>query len=99
MIELEQKQEVTQTPSRGDRGELGVATAGDTMKQRHRSEGRGLSLKQFARKLEASGDKVAKEWFANKRGAANQQRSDANVKAAMEARTATKAAKRKKKGQ
>lgn len=52
------------------------------------------SLKQFARQLLKDGDPVAKEWFANKLGAKNQKRSDANIKAARETGQATKAAKR-----
>lgn len=54
------------------------------------------SLKQFARKLLANGDPVAKDWFARKRGSMNAQRSDANIKAAREAAAATKLERRKK---
>jgi hypothetical protein len=129
MSNEEKNQEQTEQPSpkkekevtRGDRGELGTATAGLTIWQRWReahftrenannkhnpnkrvyvrNAGPPVSLKAFARTLLKEGDPVAKEWFANKRGAKNQKRSDANIKAAMEARTATKAAKRKKKGE
>lgn len=105
---------------RGDRGELGTATAGLTIRQRwheahfsrvnagekHNPNKRifvrnpgSPSLKAFARALAKDGDQIAKDWFAHKRGSMNQKRSDANVKASMEARTATKAAKRKKKGE
>ena len=83
---------------RGGRGEVGTASAGDKMKQRHRAEGRGLSLKVFARKLAKGGDETAEQWLANKLGAANQSRSDKNIAAASATATATKAAKRKKKG-
>lgn len=86
------------TDSRGDRGEVGTPTAGLTIRQRWHAEAHGGSLKQFARKLLKEGDSVAKEWFANKRGAKNQKRTDANIKASMEARQATRAAKQKKKG-
>ena len=48
------------------------------------------SLKRFARKLVASGDTVAKDFFANKKGAKNAQRSEANIKKAMESGSATK---------
>lgn len=58
-----------------------------------------LSLKAFARALAKEGDQLAKEWLANKLGAKNQKRSDSSIKAAVEARTATKMAKRKKKGE
>lgn len=86
------------TDSRGDRGEVGTPTAGLTIRQRWHAEAHGGSLKQFARKLLKEGDATAKEWFANKRGAKNQKRTDANIKAATEARQATRAAKQKKKG-
>jgi hypothetical protein len=127
MSNEENKQEQTEQPSpkkeektRGDRGELGTATAGLTIRQRwheahftrknaevkHNPNKRiyvrnpgAPSLKAFAKALAKDGDQVAKDWFANKRGKQNQKRSDANIKAAMEARQATKAAKRKKKGE
>lgn len=124
MSSEENVQEQTEQPkkkeeTRGDRGELGVATAGLTIRQRwHEAHftrvNAGLkqnpnkrifvrnpgapSLKAFARALAKESDPVAQAWLANKLGAKNQKRSDSNIKAAMEARTATKAAKRKKKG-
>ncbi len=106
--------------TRGDRGELGIATAGLTIRQRWHAEHftrvsaedkrapnkriyvrnpGAPSLKAFARALAKESDPVAQNWLRNKLGAQNQKRSDANIKAAMEARTATKAAKRKKKGE
>lgn len=39
------------------------------LKTRWHKEGKGLSLKQFARKLVAEGDTVAKSWFDNKKSA------------------------------
>jgi hypothetical protein len=102
---------------RGDRGEVGQATASLTIKQRYyeafykrvnaedkNNPGRMIwvklegapSLKQFARKLLASGDPNAKEWFANKRGAKNEKRSDANIAAARAAAAATKAERHKR---
>lgn len=116
----EQPEQKKDEKVRGDRGELGVATAGLTIKQRwreahfsrvnagdkHNPNKRifvrnpgSPSLKAFAKALAKDGDQVAKDWFAHKGGSMNQKRSDANAKAAMEARTATKAAKRKKKGE
>jgi hypothetical protein len=56
------------------------------------------SLKRFARDLAKSGDTVAKEWFANKSGAHNQERSDANKSRISLEAQATKSAKRKKGG-
>lgn len=99
MIDLENKKEVAAEKTRGDRGELGKSSAGDRIKVLHRAEGRGVSLKVFARNLAKSGNQDAKDWFECKKGAMNQNRNDANIKAAMECRVATKAAKRKKKGQ
>ncbi len=43
-------------------------TVGQQLKARWHKEGRGLSLKQFARKLVAAGDSVAQTWFDQKRG-------------------------------
>lgn len=123
----EEVQQQTEQPSpkkeektRGERGEVGKATPGLTIRQRWheahftrksaeikqnpnkriyvRNPG-AISLKAFARALAKAGDPIAKEWLSNKRGGQNQKRSDANIKAAMEARQATKAAKRKKKGE
>ena len=54
------------------------------------------SLKQFARSL---GSQEAKDWFAHKKGSLNAKRSDANIKAASEAASATKMQKRKKKNE
>lgn len=89
------KQEV----SRGDRGVVGTATAGLTIKQRWGAEGRGLSLKSFARKLAKDGDQIAKDWFAHKRGSMNQKRTDKNIADAKAAGLATKTERRKKKGE
>lgn len=57
-----------------------------------------LSLRAFARQLAKSGDANAKEWFANKDGAKNQERSDANVKLAKACASATKLSRKKSKG-
>jgi hypothetical protein len=54
------------------------------------------SLKRFARGLAASGDQVAKDWLDHKHGSLNQARTDANIKAAHEAASATHLEKRKK---
>lgn len=89
-------EEKVSTVSRGDRGELGTATAGLKMRQRWRDEAGGGSLKQFARRLLKEGDSIAKEWFANKGCALNQKRSDTNIKAAKETSMANKAARTKK---
>jgi hypothetical protein len=105
------------TTARGERGEVGKATAAQTLKQmwhathfkhvdandRHNPRKKvwvplanALSLKQFARKLVASGDPIAKEWFEHKKGSENQARSDKNAARISLERTASKAARRKK---
>lgn len=55
-----------------------------------------VSLKKFARELAKSGDAVAKEWFANKAGAKNQNRTEKNVGRISLEKQASKAARRKK---
>lgn len=54
------------------------------------------SLKQYARTLLKAGDALAKEWFANKRGAKNEKRSDKNQGRINLEKQASKAARRKK---
>lgn len=101
----EQKQE----KARGDRGELGVATAGDTIKQMWRAAHfkrsdkdswarlpGAPSLKKFARELVKSGNKVAKDWFDHKTGSLNAQRSEKNRGRISLESQASKAARRKK---
>lgn len=97
MSDTKVTEEKVSTVSRGDRGELGTATAGLQMRQRWAAEAGGGSLKQFARRLLKAGDPIAQEWFANKRGALNAKRTDANIKAAKETSMASKAARTKKK--
>ena len=87
-----------QEKSRGDRGELGPGSPGKRLKALWHAEGKGRSLKAFVKALGKDNADV-KTWFASKHGKNNQKRTDANIKAAMEARNATKVAKRKKKGE
>lgn len=82
--------------TRGGKGELGEATPALTIKQKWVASGKHVSLKQFARQLLADGDKDVKAWFANKRGACNQKRTDANLSRASLERQASRAARRKK---
>ncbi len=104
-----EKIEKAEQKARGDRGEVGVATAGKTLKARYRAEHfkrtdkskwkrnpGAPSLKQFARGLAASGDKVAKDWFAHKAGSLNTNRSEKNVGRISLEKQASKAARRKK---
>jgi hypothetical protein len=86
-------------PVRGERGEVGTATAGLTIKQKWKASTSHVSLKVFARTLAKSGDQAAKDWFAHKKGSLNQARTDANIKAAREAAVATHTERRKKKAQ
>lgn len=114
----EKKTEESKEVSRGDRGELGVATAALTIRQmwheahftrkdigdKHNprkrvwvpNPGQKVSLKKFARELLKSGNQVAKDWFAHKRGSLNAQRSEKNQSRVSLEKQATKAAKRKK---
>jgi hypothetical protein len=54
------------------------------------------SLKQYARQLLASGNELAKDWFARKGGSMNAKRSDSNLSRASAEATASRAARRKK---
>lgn len=114
----EKKTEESKEVSRGDRGELGVATAALTIRQmwheahftrkdigdKHNprkrvwvpNPGQKVSLKKFARELLKSGNQVAKDWFAHKRGSLNASRSEKNQSRISLEKQATKAAKRKK---
>ncbi len=121
--ETQAQPQVDETPAepqeipRGNRGELGVATAGDTIKQMWHEEHHVLqdvgdkhnprkqlwvkragapSLKKYAKALAASGNDVAKKWYANKAGSMNAKRSDANLARAATEASASKAARRKK---
>lgn len=102
---------------RGNRGELGVATAGKTIKQMWHEEHHVLqdvgdkhnprkqlwvkrsgapSLRKYAKGLAASGNDVAKAWFANKGGEKNDQRTEKNAGRISLEKQASKAARRKK---
>lgn len=82
-------------PSRGSRGELGVASAGLTIWQQWKSANSHLSLKAYARQQIKEGNAVAKDWFANKKGAKDQARSDKSLQRMGAEKSATKLAKRK----
>ncbi len=58
--------------------------------------GARVSLKKFARELLKAGNPVAKEWFANKRGAKNAKRLEKNASRITLEKQASKAARRKK---
>ena len=80
---------------RGEKGVLGESSAGDRVKRLWRADHTRMSLKMFARKLAASGDQDAKDWFECKREVLNEARSDKNVAAAQLASAASKNARRK----
>ncbi|NBW58606.1 hypothetical protein EBR43_12695 [bacterium] len=74
---------------------VGKSTVGLQLKNRWRKEGRGFSLKQFARKLIAEGDSLAQEWLDLKKGLADQERSAANKQRVAAEKQASKSSKRK----
>ena len=81
--------------TRKSNGIVGVASTSLQLKQRWALEGKGMSLKAFARKLLKAGDELVSDWFAHKEGVLNQDRTAANRQKADEANRASKAAKRK----
>lgn len=74
---------------------VGKSTTGLQLKNRWRKEGRGFSLKQFARKLLAEGDLLAKDWFDRKKGLNDQVRSAANQQRILSEKQASKSSSRK----
>lgn len=89
---------VKQERTKGNRGDVGIATAGLTIKQMWRGSKTRLRLRAFARDLVKQKNQVAIDWFAHKSGSLNQNRSDKNVARVLIERQATKAAHRKSKG-
>ena len=91
----------TQERVRGDKGEVGVATAAKTVKRLYSEAGGKGSLKQFVRKLmrdkENPNSAVAAEWFENKAGLKNQSRSDVNIALTRTIASATHMTRRKPK--
>lgn len=83
--------------NRGASGLVGQSTAGDRIKRRHRVEGKGLSLRSFAKNLVKAGDKDAADWLAAKSGAFNLSRSDKNKQLVSAINAATKMSRTKKK--
>jgi len=89
------------------KGQVGKATASLAVKKRwhawiaenktaaHKKS--YLTLKQWARLQLKAGDKTVEDWFANKSGLFNQERSVANQKAAADAGFATHQTRRKAK--
>lgn len=76
-------------------------TPSKVIKNRHRKEGKGMTLRQFARELASQKDEVAKAWWTNKSGllerkAKAERQKNKGARIAME-KMATKAARQKRK--
>lgn len=95
---MSDEQSVVQESGKTNRGVVGQGTPGSRLKALWHKEGKGKSLKQFARSL-VKDNADAKRWLENKLGKHDQKRSDANATLARTIGQATKAAKRKKKGE
>jgi len=78
-----------------DRGKVGEGTAGKRLKALWHEAGAHGSFKSFVRSLSNNPD--VSMWWASKRCENERARSDLNLKRVREERTATRAAKRKKK--
>ena len=94
---------VTQS-SKGERGEVGTASAAQTLKKLWHFEGGNLSLKQFARGLSSTKNdnraehkQVAQEWLKNKAGGKDAKRSEANQIRTRAEASATKLSRKGKK--
>lgn len=81
----------------GNRGEVGESSAGDRIKARCATEGKGQSLKAFARTLVKAGDQDAKDWFEAKTGAGELSKSEKNKTRISLEHSATKMSRSKKK--
>lgn len=93
----EDKVEVkSEDQKRGFRGEVGNGSAGSRLKGLYNKTAKAIEFKRFVRDLAKAGDADAKQWFANKKGAMNQKRSELNVARIYLERAATKQARRKK---
>lgn len=106
MIDMEETttEAVVEQSNRGQRGEVGTASASQTIKKLWHNEGGNLSLKQFARGLVMTKNdnrvehkQTAKEWLANKNGAKNAKRSETNVIRVRAEASATKLGRKAKK--
>lgn len=90
---------VVQENVRGDRGIVGEASAASALKSQWREAGCPMSLKRWARLQLKDGDQqrrsLAKDWFANKAGAKNEERNDKNKKRVYEEKVASKSARKK----
>jgi hypothetical protein len=91
-------EKVVQEKTRGDRGIVGVASTSDQIKKLWQAaQPIRLSLKRFARQLltDKEQSSIPKEWFANKSGAKNEERSEKNRARVLIEAQASRAARRK----
>lgn len=72
-------------------------TVSKAIKSLHAKNGKGLSLKEFARRLVRDGNELAKDWFANKGGATVEARSKLKEERITAEKAATKSAKKSSK--
>lgn len=66
-----------------------------TLKRLWHAEGKGMSLKVFARARKKEGDAIAKRWFENRSGKHDTKRSDKNAGLAKLCSEATKNSRKK----
>ena len=57
-----------------------MSVTSNKMKLAWKNRGKGLTLKQFVRDLVATGDELAKNWFANKNGASEKKEKAERLK-------------------
>ena len=92
---------VVNQSTKGERGEVGTASASQTIKQlwhtQQKAKGQRLTLKRFARQLLKDGNTVAEEWLANKAGTKDANRSEANIALSRTIASATKLNRKAKK--
>lgn len=75
---------------------MGDKSVSVTLKKRWKTSGSRVGLREFAKSLADEGDVMAKNWFANKKGACDQGRSPANITRATLESSATKMSRSKK---
>jgi hypothetical protein len=87
---------ISSTSARNSSGVLGTGTPSSRLKSRWRKANSHLSFKQYMRSQSKSGDADAKAVIANKRGAANADRSEKNKERVAKEKSATRLSKKGK---
>lgn len=83
--------------NKGQKGELGKGSPGKRLKELWKTKGaKGQSLRAFVKSLKDNTD--VKNWFANKAGENEKERSEVNAALAKTCASATMQGRRKKKG-